>query len=802
MNQLNRQNRVISKTISHYRILNKLGAGGMGEVYLAEDTKLDRKVAMKVIRAIAGADEIAKKRLIREAQAAARLDHPNICAIHEVGEADGESFIVMQYVEGETLADRIIRKPLDLRESLDVAVQVADALSEAHSQGIIHRDIKPQNIMLTLRGQVKVMDFGLAKVIQRESVIDSAVDTQSTLTDPGVLVGTVPYLSPEQVRGETADGRSDIFSFGTMLYKMVTGIHPFAADSDGATISAILTRQPPPLARYAASVPLELERIEHKCLEKDRERRYQSAREVLVDLRTLQRGLDSSTVAFETVSPRRESKTRRFVFVVLFAAIVAALVGGLYFFAVHNEATGKAIGSVAVLPFVNVGADPNTEYLSDGITDGLINSLSQLPNLKVIARSSVFRYKGRDADAQAVGRDLRVRAVLTGKVTQLGDTLSISAELADARDNSHIWGAQYNRKLSDIFLLQGEISKDISEKLRLTLSGEQERRLTKRQTDSAEAYQLYLKGRYFLSKRTEDGIKKSIDYFEQAIRADQNYALAYAGLADSYAVIASSGFDILPASQLVPKAKDAARKALELDNDIAEAHTSLGLIKMWYEWDWSGAEEEFKRAIELNPSQTAVDYSYTSFLIATGRQDEALAESRRVLELDPISFNAALNFIRALYSARQFEDAIQQCLKLLEMDPNQVPVLRMLAVSYEQRRMYDQALDTQQKVVTLTGGSLVSKSVLGHIYGLAGNTREAIKILKDIESHPKQKQKSYYMAMIYAALGQQDQAIDWLERAFQERSTFLIFIKTDFALEPLHSHPKFAALVRRVGLDP
>lgn len=774
----------------------------MGEVYLAEDTKLDRKVAVKVIRADSDADELAKKRLIREAHAAARLDHPNICAIHEVGDADGESFIVMQYVEGETLADRIARKPLDLRESLDVAVQVADALSEAHSHGIIHRDLKPQNIMLTLRGQVKMMDFGLAKVIQRESVIDSGVDTQSLLTEPGVLVGTVPYLSPEQVRGETTDGRSDIFSFGTMLYKMVTGIHPFAADSDGATISAILTREPPPLARYAANVPTELERIEHKCLEKDRERRYQSAREVSVDLRALQRRLDSSTVTIESVSSRGKSNVRRFVVVALLAAIIALIGAGVYFFALDDKTAGKPIGSVAVLPFVNVGADPNTEYLSDGITDGLINSLSQLPNLKVIAGSSVFRYKGRDADAQAIGRDLRVRAVLTGKVAQLGDTLAISAELADARDNSHIWGAQYNRRLSDIFLLQGEISKDISEKLRLTLSGEQERRLTRRQTDSAEAYQLYLKGRYFLSKRTEDGIKKSIDYFEQAIRADQNYALAHAGLADSYAVIASSGFDILPASQVVPKAKEAARTALELDDNIAEAHTSLGLIKMWYEWDWSGAEKEFKRAIELNPNHTAVDYSYTSFLIATGRQDEAVAESRRVLELDPISFNAALNFIRALYSARQFEDAIQQCLKLLEMDPNQVPVLRMLAGSYEQRGLYDQAIKTQQNVVELTGGSLVSKSVLGHAYALAGNTKEATRILKEIESQPKQKQKSYYLAMIYAALGQKDRAIGWLELAIQERSTFLIFIKTDFALEPLHSHPKFAALVRRVGLAP
>jgi serine/threonine protein kinase/tetratricopeptide (TPR) repeat protein len=665
----------------------------MGEVYLAEDTSLDRKVAIKLLKPT-NADEVAKKRLLREAHAAAKLDHPNICAIHEVGEWNTESFIVMQYVEGETLADRIARKPLSLEESLDIAVQVADALSEAHSHGVIHRDIKPQNIMLTLRGQVKVMDFGLAKEIQEGAGMNKGGDTRSTLTEPGVLVGTVPYLSPEQIRGEESDGRSDIFSFGTMFYKMVTGIHPFAAESDGATISAILTSDPPPLARYSASVPNELERIQHKCLEKKRERRYQTAREVLVDLRSVQRALDSSTVMIESVSPSNKKKVRRIAMLAVVVTIVALSAAGLLFFAFGNKESSGAIRSIAVLPFVNLG-DPNTEYLSDGITDSLINSLSQLPNLKVTARSSVFRYKGRDADAQFVGNDLKVSAVLTGKVAQLGDTLSITAELADARDNSHIWGEQYNRKLSDIFLLHGEISKDISEKLRLTLSGELERRLVKRPTDSSEAYQLYLKGRYFLGKRTEEGIKKSIEYFEDAIKTDEDYALAYAGLADSYAVLASSGFGASSVAEVIPKARAAANKALSIDDDIAEAHTSLALIKMWYDWDWSGAEHEFQRAISLNPNITAADYSYTSFLIATGRQEEALVESRRVLDLDPLSFNASLNVIRAQYSARLFDDAIKDCLKLLEMDSGQVPVLRMLAGSYLQKRMYDDAIATQ-----------------------------------------------------------------------------------------------------------
>ncbi|MEK6324036.1 MAG: protein kinase [Acidobacteriota bacterium] len=583
---------IAGTTISHYRILSRLGAGGMGEVYLAEDTKLARQVAIKVLPAGSIADERAHKRLIREAQSAATLDHPNICSIYEVGEEGSRSFIVMQYVKGETLAGRIQRNPMNLQEALDVAAQVADALTEAHSQGIIHRDIKPQNIMITARGQVKVMDFGLAKVVKERSLTVSEAETESLLTEPGTIIGTVPYMSPEQVRGETLDSRSDMFSFGAVVYEMVSGRQPFAAESAAATTSAILTTEPLPLARYSREAPAELERIVSKALRKDREERYQSARDLLIDLKSLkhhrdleaevERSKKSISVAAtggqaigertkESATPTREAlapATSSIEYVITgvlrhkvpFAALALALITlagvGVYLL----SSGGKAIDSVAILPFVNVSADPNTEYLSDGITESLISSLSQLPNLKVMSRSSAFRYKGREIDPQAVGRELKVQAVLTGRVVQRGEGLAISLELVDARDNRQLWGEQYNRKLSDILAVQAEISREISQKLRLRLSGAEQKQLTKHHTENAEAYQLYLKGRHHWNKLAEEETKKAIEYFNRAIESDPSYVLAYAGLADCYSHLVLFGSS--PQKDTFPKAKAAAMKAI------------------------------------------------------------------------------------------------------------------------------------------------------------------------------------------------------------------------------------------------
>jgi len=498
------------KTISHFRILAKLGSGGMGEVYLAEDIRLGRKVAIKFVSPELVADERAKKSLIREARAAAMLDHPNICTIYEVDEDGKRNFIVMQYAEGETLAARIKSGPLDFGETLAVALQVGDALAEAHAHGIVHFDIKPQNIMLAAHGQVKVLDFGLARVVRKEQIPDSEAETARFSTRSDAIVGTVSYMSPEQLRGEELDGRSDIFSFGVTLYELVSGHQPFAAKSAAEIISAILTREPPPLRYYSLDLPDKFERIVRQCLEKNRERRTRSVRELLIDLRTLQRDRDQSVIAADIVaSPRRRPVGHR----------------------------GKPIHSIAVLPLVNAGADPNTEYLSDGIAENIINSLSRLPELRVMARSTVFHYKGRIVDPQTVGKELGVRAVLSGKVLQIGDRLIISTELADVVDGAQLWGEQYNRKLSDIFEVQEDIPKEIVQKLRLHLTNEQKKRLTKQHTVNIVAYQQYLKGRYHWNKRTAEGFKKAIECFQQAIVTDPAYAPAHVGIADGYALL-------------------------------------------------------------------------------------------------------------------------------------------------------------------------------------------------------------------------------------------------------------------------
>ncbi len=784
---------IISDTISHYRILQKLGAGGMGEVYLAEDTQLGRRVAIKLLPTETISDEHARKRLVREARAAAMLDHPNICSVYEVGEADGRSFIAMQYIEGETLDAKLKRKPLELKESLKIASQVADALAEAHAQGIIHRDIKPQNIMITARGQVKVMDFGLASVIA--GATDSAAETQSMLTTPGSVIGTVPYMSPEQVRGEVLDGRSDIFSFGVVFYEMLSGRQPFASESAAATASAILTHEPPPLARFAPDVPEELQRIVRKCLEKDRERRYQSARDLSIDLLNLQRDSDAGAVTDEKATLQPRSGLRRLTFVALPLAILAAISIAVYLLAIG----GETIDSIAVLPFVNVNADPDMEYLSDGITESLINGLSQVPRLRMIARSSVFRYKGKEVDPQTVGRELGVRAILLGRVTQRGDNLSISAELVDARDNSRIWGEQYNRKLSDILQVQEEISREISGKLRLRLTGEEQERVTKRYTENTEAYQLYLKGRYFWNKRTEEGLKKGIEYFQQAIEKDPNYAPAYAGLADCDSLLPF--YTDMPPREAFPRAKTEAIKALEIDQTLAEAHSSLAYVKAYYDWDWSEAEREFKRSLELNPNYATAHHAYSRLLASLGRLDEARAEIKRAHELDPLSLGIQANVGMISYFGRQYDQAIKQLQETLELDQKFFVPHWGLGLAYEQKGMYEEAIAHFQQAVSLSGGSTNVIASLGHAYAVGGHEIEAQKIIEELKDRAKRGYvSSYQIALVYIGLGHKDQAIEWLENAYQERSTLLGYLKMDPRFDSLRSDPRFAELVRRVGL--
>ncbi|MDQ3258323.1 MAG: serine/threonine-protein kinase, partial [Acidobacteriota bacterium] len=513
---------MVGHTISHYKIISSLGAGGMGEVYLAEDTKLGRKVALKLLPAFFTKDKERLRRFAQEARAASALNHPNVAHIYEIGEADGTSFIALEYVEGETLEAKIGGRPLDAAEMVDIAVQTTDALDAAHTKGIVHRDIKPANIMVTPRGGEKVLDFGIAKVTATQP--DSEASTQLK-TSPGVVMGTVPYMSPEQALGRETDHRTDIFSLGAVLYEMATGRQPFSGANAVETIERITHAQPEAISRFNYDIPAEMERIIRKCLEKDRERRYQSAGELLIDLKNLQRDSSVQTVAAERAAPPRQSNWRPVTFALVAAVILAVVSVGVYLLAGRSS---KAIDSVAVLPFVNVGADPDTEYLSDGITESLINSLSRLPTLKVMARGTVFRYKGREADAQKVGRELGVGAVLTGRIVQRGDMLIVQADLVNVADGSQLWGERFNRKPTDILAVQEEISQDIANSLRGRLSGAEQKQLVKRYTEDIEAYQLYLKGRYFLeTRRTTTGIMRGIDYFQQAIAKDPAYALAY-----------------------------------------------------------------------------------------------------------------------------------------------------------------------------------------------------------------------------------------------------------------------------------
>jgi serine/threonine-protein kinase len=810
----------------------------MGEVYLAEDKRLARQVAIKVLPSESIGDQQSNKRLIREAQSAATLDHPNICTIHEVGEEDGRSFIVMQYVEGETLATLIRRKPLELREALDIAGQVADALAEAHSRGIIHRDIKPQNIMVTPRGQVKVLDFGLAKVVRERALVESEAETESWLTTPGTIIGTVPYMSPEQVRGEELDARSDIFSFGAVLYETVTGHQPFSAESAAATFSSILTQEPLPLARYSRDVPAELERIVRKTLHKDRDERYQTARDLLIDLKNLKHRLEfdaeterskeslssggATTVASvgqmpvatandpvtrtgEIAAARTTSSAEYVVnelkryklaaLIALLVVVTGALGLGLYLHARNSEV---AIDSIAVLPFDNQNHDPDTEYLSDGLTESIINSLTQLPALRVIARSSVFRYKSRDADPLGVGHELGVRAVLTGRIMQRGDNLTVSAELVDVRDNKQLWGEQYERKVSGLLAVQREIAKEISSNLRLKLSGAEQNRVTKHYTESPEAYQLYLKGRFYWNQRTGEALKKSIEYFNQAIEKDPSYALAYAGLADAYILLPyySAGSP----QESFPKAKAAARKALELDETLAEAHTSLVKV-LHLDWNLAESNREFQRAIELNPNYaTAHQWYGNGNLRVLGRFDEAIAEMKRAQELDPLSLVINADVGVTYISARQYDQAIEQLRKTTEMDQGFYYAHGYLGIAYEMKGALQEALAEYRKARQLTDDPRML-ALLGHGLAVSGKRDEALRTLDQLKEMAKQRYvPAYSFTIVYVGLGEKDQALQWLERDYQDRGVDMLSLKVDPLLDSLRSDPRFADLVRRVGL--
>ena len=829
-----------NSTLSHYRLISKLGEGGMGEVYVAQDTKLDRKVAIKFLHAVFSKDADKLNRFVQEAKAASALNHPNILTVHEIGEVDGKNYIATELIDGKTLREHLsYKEPLPLNTILKIGVQVAEALSAAHQAGIVHRDIKPENIMLRTDGYAKVLDFGLAKLSESRPVGTTGSEdaTRAQInTSPGMVMGTVSYMSPEQARGKLTDARTDTWSLGVVLYEMVARKVPFTGETVNHTIVAILEKEPVLLE----NAPPELQRIIRKALTKDVDMRYQSARDLLIDLKNLRRDLDIQGELERSIVPNREpaitdNETRVYaadsvgetrsgrvaatqnvttssssleyavhqakshkVATALAALVVLGIISTAGYLAFISKGSSKnQINSIAVLPFENRSGNQDSDYLSDGLAESLIYRLSQLPNLKVSPTSSVLRYKGKEIDAQKIGTELGVNAVISGRMVQRGDNLAISVELIDATTNKLLWGEQYERKMSDLLTTQREIATAITEKLQLKLSGDEAKGVTKKYTDSNEAYQLYLKGRFYWNKRTVDGLKQAAEFYKQAIEKDPAFALAYSGLAETYVLF--SVYSVAPPKESMPQAKTAALKALEIDDSIAEAHAALGLYFSNYGWNEAASEKELRRAIELKPNYaTAHHWLGNVVLLNMKRFDEAVVAGHRAEELDPLSVIISADQGYNLLFARRYDEAIVQGNKALALDPNFYYTHYLLGWAYYGKGMYREAISEYRKSLELNPDPY-AKALLALALSKTGRRTEAIKLRDELIAESTRRYlPGYHIAIADIAVGEKDEALKWLERDFTERGPQCGTFAIDPLLDDLRADPRFGDLIHRI----